>query len=284
MAESKASKDAERSWRTSLWGLAKWAALAYAAVALLVFLFQRRLQYFPDPDDPPLPPGDTYRGIERVDLAASDGVRLRAWHWPGTRSETIVLFHGNAGNRAHRIGWIERFHDQGYGAFLLDYRGYGGSGGSPTEEGLYLDGEAALTWLAARGPGPLIYFGESLGCGVAIEMALRRAPAKLILHAPYTSLADVGQRAYPFLPVKLLMLDRYDCMGKIGRVACPLLVIHGARDGVIPSVFGERLFRGAPEPKRWLLLPHAGHNDLPWADGYEEAVLEFLSIRSPVSG
>ncbi|MAE70158.1 MAG: alpha/beta hydrolase, partial [Gemmatimonadetes bacterium] len=162
------------------WRIIRSACLIYVTVAAIVYIFQRRLQYLPDSSDVPLPTVGRFEGLKEVELVTSDGVRVLGWYWPGTRPLTIVLFHGNAGHRGHRLDWMAGFHDRGFAAFLLDYRGYGGSGGSPTEEGLYLDATAAVEWLQEKSAGKLIYLGESIGCGVAVEMAVRKPPAALI--------------------------------------------------------------------------------------------------------
>jgi len=145
---------------------------------------------------------------------------------------------------------------------LLDYRGYGGSGGAPTEEGLVDDAEAAARWLEGRGAGKVAYFGESLGCGVAVALAARRPPAALILQSGADSLVHVAQRAYPVFPIGLLMKDRFDAAAQIASVPAPLLSIHGTEDELIPMAFGRALFDAAPGPKEWYPVEGAGHNDV----------------------
>ena len=125
---------------------------------------------------------------------------------------------------------------------LLDYRGYGGSEGSPSEQGFYLDGEATLRWLGERGIRDLVYFGESLGCAVAVEMAKRHPPLALILQSGFSSAMDVARQAYPYLPVRLLMKDRFDSKPKMAKIFCPILFIHGQRDSIIPSEAGSVTF------------------------------------------
>lgn len=252
------------------------AVLIYGALTAFAFFLQRQLQYFPDRSPVPLPAGERFRGLEEVELVTADGVRLAAWHWPGARPPTIVIFHGNAGHRGNRLPWMVQLHDLGFGVFCLDYRGYGGSGGAPTERGLFRDADATVAWLAARAPGALVYLGESLGCGVAVEMAVRHRPRSLILQSPYTSLVDVAKQRYFFLPVRLLMKDRFDTIDKIAEVTCPILMLHGARDGLVPPEIGERLFEAAPEPKRWVLIKGVGHNDMPVSPTYREAIRQHL--------
>ena len=260
------------------WRILRDLAALYVLFAIVVFLFQRRLQYFPDSSIVPTPAGEGFRGLETVSLTSPDGTRLVSWDWPGTRPVTIVIFHGNAGHRGHRLEWIEDLHRFGYGVFILDYRGYGGSEGSPTEQGLYADAEATVRWLKANNRNRLVYFGESLGCGVAVETALRIAPDAMILQSGFASAVDVARKAYPFLPVRWLMTDRYDSSLKIQQLHCPLLGIHGDRDTIIPDRFGKALFDMANEPKEWFSVAGANHNDLTWIGGkkYLETIDTFL--------
>jgi uncharacterized protein len=260
------------------WRAVRDLVVLYLVFAGLVYLFQRKLQYFPDAASVPLPHDPRYRGIATVNLTTADGLRLFAWHWPGRSTATLVVFHGNAGHRGHRLDWIEDLHNLGYGVFILDYRGYGGSQGSPTEEGLYRDGEAALGWLGKQGIRDLVYFGESLGCGVAVEMARRQPPLALILQSGFSSALDVARKAYPYLPVRLLMKDRFDSQAKMAQIRCPVLFIHGERDSIIPAKLGRALYEAANEPKTWFPIPGADHNDLPWMGGktYLDGIQEFL--------
>ena len=260
------------------WRLLRGLAVLYLVFAGLVYLFQRKLQYFPDPALVPLPHDPKYHGIETANLTTSDGLRLFAWHWPGRLPATLVIFHGNAGNRGDRLDWIEDLHGLGYGVFALDYRGYGGSEGSPTEEGFYRDGEAALRWLGEKGIRDLVYFGESLGCGVAVEMAERHPPVALILQSGFSSALEVARKAYPYLPVRLLMKDCFDSRQKMAKILCPVLFIHGERDSIIPLKLGRALYEAANEPKTWFPIPEADHNDLPWVGGktYLDGIQGFL--------
>ena len=241
-------------------------------------MFQRRLQYFPSRQPVRLPVGERFDRLEAVELQTDDSLTVHAWYWPGTRPMTLVIFHGNGGDRSHRLDWMEQFHRLGLGVFIVDYRGYGGSEGSPTEEGLYRDAEASIRWLEERDSGKLVFVGESLGSGVAVEMALRHPPAALIIQSGFSSAVDVARSVYWFLPVGLLMSDRFDSIRKIGDVTAPLLQIHGEADSVVPVEFGRRLFDAAAEPKVWLGIPGGDHNDGIWMGdkGNVEAVDSFL--------
>ena len=152
----------------------------------------------------------------------------------------------------------------GLAVLLFDYRGYGGNPGHPTEEGLAADARAALGYLAGRpevDPERVIYFGESLGAAVALRLATERPPAALVLRSPFASLAEVGRRHYPVLPVSLLLRDRYDSAALAGRLDAPLLVVAGGRDQIVPASHSRRLFEAAPQPKRLVVLDGADHND-----------------------
>ena len=161
---------------------------------------------------------------------------------------------------------------------IPDYRGYGGSKGSPTEDGLYKDAEATLAWLRGRGATNFVYYGESLGTGVAVEMARRQSPCGLVLQSGFPSATAVAQSVYPFVPVALLIKDSYDSASKMGEISCPVMMIHGDRDNIIPMKFGQALYDATPQPKEWLTIHGAGHNDLPWASGpeYLDGLEQFL--------
>lgn len=252
--------------------------IVYILVCVLAWVFQRGLIYFPDTTDPDIS-GDR-SGLQDVTLTASDGTKLRAWYWPVEDARgSVVLFHGNAGNRADRRFWMARARELGWNVLVPDYRGYGGSEGSPTESGLYLDGQASWEWLVANAPAPHVISGSSIGTGVAVEIAKRVQPAGLLLTAAPTSMPQVGQDAYPFLPVKLLMRDRFDNAAKIADVTCPVLMLHGEDDKIIAIDHGRALFAKANEPKTFVALPDVGHNDV-WGasgDAYWKAVKAFLA-------
>jgi pimeloyl-ACP methyl ester carboxylesterase len=251
---------------------------AWVVISALVYLFQRRLQYFPDRSEVIVPAGERYAGLTEVRPRTEDGVELRAWHWPGSRKTTLLFFHGNAGHRGHRLEWVERFHQLGWGIYLLDYRGYGGSDGSPTEEGLFKDADAARRSLGEQSTDKVIYIGESIGCSVAVDLASRQPPVALVLQSGAISVAEVAKAAYPILPVGLLMKDRFDSREKIAQLSGPVLSIHGDRDRIIPMRLGRELFDAATCEKEWYEVSGAGHNDLIWVGGrpYYERVHRFL--------
>ena len=224
-------------------------------------------------------------GGRDVVLDTEDGIRLGAWYLPaagGQQGPAVLVFNGNAGDRSLRAQLAAGLSRLGMSALLFDYRGYGGNPGRPSEDGLAADARAALTWLAAQpevDPDRIVYFGESLGAAVAVGLAVERPPAALVLRSPFTSLADVGRVHYPWLPVGRVLIDRYPSIDRIGSLSAPLLVIAGDRDDIVPESLSKRLYEAAPDPKRYLLVPGAGHNDPELIDGRRmlDEVGRFLS-------
>lgn len=253
------------------------AVLIYGGLLALMYLFQRSLMYFPDTTRY-VPAAAGLPRAEEVTLQSSDGEKLIAWHVAPRVDKPIVLyFQGNAGGlnlRVNRFSWLTA---DGTGLLALNYRGYGGSTGSPSEQGLIRDAQAAYDFARARYPAKrIVLFGESLGTGVAIALAAGNEIGALILDAPFTSAAAVGAAAYPFVPVRWLIKDSFRSDERIGRVSAPLLVLHGERDAVIPISFGERLFALAREPKRMARFALGGHVNLD-EHGAPQAVKEFLA-------
>jgi pimeloyl-ACP methyl ester carboxylesterase len=253
----------------------------YLGLTLLLFLFQARFIYFPIAAWAATPAriGLPY---ETVTLTTSDGVDLSAWFIPAPEARHVLLFfHGNAGNISHRLTSIEQFHQLGLAVFIIDYRGYGQSEGSPTEAGTYLDAEAAWRYLIEEQgfkPSQIILFGRSLGGAVATWLAQHRRPAALIIESTFTSVPDMAAAQFPFLPTRLLTRIRYDTYTRLPQVTCPVLVIHSPEDEIIPYSHGERLFAVAPAPKMFLKLK-GGHNDgfLLSGPAYEAGLQAFLT-------
>lgn len=236
-------------------------AVTYVAICAFIFAIQDRLIYFP-PKSYAITPADFGSPFEEVALAAEDGVVLAAWYLPhATPRATILFCHGNAENLAGVVPTLKTFHQRGYAVFAFDYRGYGRSGGAPSEIGTYRDAEAAWRYLAeTRGLAPetIVVFGRSLGGAVAIDLAGRHRPGALVAECTFTSLVDVGQREYPFLPVGLLCRHRYDSLKKVPHITCPKLFLHGTADELIPIENARRLFAAAAEPKEFIETP-GGH-------------------------
>lgn len=239
------------------------ALACYVGLVALMYVVQRALMYFPYAER--MAPADAdFPQAAEVELKTADGVRVFAWTVPPKPGRpVIVYFHGNGGSLAHRVLRFRRLVDDGTGLVALSYRGYGGSQGSPTEDGLIADGRAALDFARATYPdAKILLWGESLGTGVAVAIAAETDVAAVILEAPFTSAADVAFSAYPFIPVSLLMKDQFRSDGRIGKVRAPLLIMHGARDRVVPYRLGERLFALANEPKQFVRFADGGHEDL----------------------
>lgn len=252
-----------------------WVAAAMVATLALLWVFQRSLIYLPSQAVPGAPPG-----VEEVSFTTEDELTLRAWFLASDQSRgAVVVLNGNAGNRSHRLPLGEALAAAGYSVLLADYRGYGGNPGSPTEDGLALDARAALGYLEDRvGSDPVIFFGESLGAGVAIGLALEQPPDALILRSPFSSLPEIAAVHYWWLPSSLLLRDRYPNMARIGDIEAPLLVIVGSEDGIVPPDQSLALYEEANLPKQLVTVDGAGHNDVALLDGEEmiSGMVEFL--------
>lgn len=256
----------------------------YATLAAATAGFQRNLLYHPDPTRV-APSTLGLANVREIILERPDGVRLIAWYGKAAPGRpTLLYFHGNAGNLANRSERMRAYLGKGVGIFMLSYRGYGGSTGQPTESDNVADALAAYDALAESGVAgaDIVLYGESLGTGVAVQVALKRAVGGIVLDAPYTSIPDVGQRHYWYLPVQLLAIDRYETLDQIGRVTAPVLVIHGERDAITPVEMGRAVYRAAPEPKKIVTFPEAGHSDH-HEFGAFEVVLEWLAQLEPRS-
>lgn len=248
-----------------LWNLIILLALAYAALVALAYFFQTRLVYFPqigrEISATPLAHGLKF---EAVTLGTADGEELAAWWVPHERAAGVVLiFHGNAGNISHRLDYLTMLHRLGYASLIVDYRGYGQSTGSPSEEGTYRDAEAAWDWLTKnRGvsPGDIVLLGESLGGAVAVWLAARVTPRALVVASTFTSVPDLGSQVYPFLPVRLISRLSYNTRETIAAVKAPILIAHSRDDDIIPFAHGKALYDAAREPKQFLEM-RGGHND-----------------------
>ena len=195
-----------------------------------------------------------------------DGLRLAAWFMPGVGARvraSVLVLHGNGGNRANRADLATALTARGYSVLLTDYRGYGGNPGKPTEQGLAEDARAALAWLRSqRGVDPdgIVLFGESLGSAVAVALAAEVPVAALILRSPLTELRELARHHYPRVPAALLP-DHYPAIDQIASVQAPTLVIAGDRDTIVPLTVSARLYDAAPGPKRLVVIPGADHND-----------------------
>ena len=257
-------------------------AVAYVLLVGCVMVFEEHLIFVPSR----YPMGDWHPvGLqcEDVAFATQDGVRLHGWYCPVPRPRCVFLMaHGNAGNITHRVDRITSWQRLlNVSVFVFDYRGYGRSAGRPNEPGVYLDARAAYRWLTTDkgiAPDDVVFFGESLGTAVVLQLALEVPPRALILESPFTSAVDVGQQAFPWLPVRWIMRNRFASIEKIGQYHGPLLIIHGTQDTVIPFAMGQTLFARANEPKRFYAVAGADHNEVAVVGGrlYMQAMDNFL--------
>jgi hypothetical protein len=238
-------------------------ALLIGVVTGLLWAFQRQLIYLPDSSRVPAA-GDVIDGARDVTLHTEDGLELGAWFVPAEGARVAVLVApGNGGNRESRAGLAEELGRRGLAVLLLDYRGYGGNPGSPSEDGLAADADAAVEALDELGfpPERTIYFGESLGTGVVAALQVRRPPAGIVLRSPFPELADVAAHHYPFLPVRLLLRDRFPVVAHLSSSKVPVTVIYGDADSVIPPKFSARVADEAPSLVERVVIQGADHND-----------------------
>ena len=229
-------------------------------------------------------PADYGVPFEDVHFRAGDGVRLHGWYVepPGPHRPVVLWAHGNAGNISHRARNIALIHQElRAGVFLFDYRGFGRSEGRPGEAGLYEDARGAYAWLRRRMPPARIFaFGRSLGAAVMVRIVAEGAAARgLILESPFENLEAMGRTVFPFLPVSWFVSQEFDNVDYLPRVEMPVFILHGEADGIVPLTQGRRLFRLAHPPKRFFLIPGAGHNDTYLAGGepYWDAWRSFMA-------
>lgn len=271
--------------RTRLMSYLLWAIFAYVLFGGVLFGCQRSLLYHPNQV---IPDPHEY-GLENVTvekIKTDDGYSLLAWwHQPQSAdTPVIVYFHGNAGNLGHRAEKIRPYISAGYGVLIVSYRYNAGAGGSPSEAGLYADGRAAVAFVKNTGISSdrLVMYGESLGTAIAVKMATETEVRAVVLESPYSSIADVAQSHYWYVPAKFLLHDKFDAAANIGQINAPLFVIHGERDAIIPIKFSRALFAAAKAPKTSKFLAAAGHNNL-YEHGAAQYIQDFLEGLNPHS-
>jgi fermentation-respiration switch protein FrsA (DUF1100 family) len=253
------------------------AALGYLG-GLVVLFFAQRTFIFPIPQTVRTTPEAA--GLPEAEehfLTTADGENVIVWHVPAKPGHAVVIyFHGNGDFLAGLAGRFRDIAADGTGVVALSYRGYAGSSGRPSEQGLLLDAAAAYAFTSARyAADQIVVWGFSLGSGVAVALAAEQPVGRLILEAPYTSILDVAAAHFPLVPVRWLVRDQFRSDQRIARVTVPLLIMHGERDATIPISFGEQLFALAHEPKQFVRFPDGGHNDLD-NDGAIEAARHFI--------
>jgi fermentation-respiration switch protein FrsA (DUF1100 family) len=244
----------------------------YSIVVGLLTWQQRRFLYVPDTNPPDL----SAAGIpaaRAVTVHTADGLDLLTWQMPAADdTQPVVLYlHGNGGHIGYRARRLAQLNRLGWGLLLLEYRGYGGNAGNPTEPGLIADATAGYAALRASGvPAQrILLWGESLGSGIAVRLATEVEVGAVVLEAPYTSIAAIAQRRFPFVPVDWLLWDRFDLLGRIRSVQAPVLIMAGAQDTTVPPAMSQAVFEAANEPKVLWLAPNAGHNGLVEAGAFD---------------
>lgn len=256
----------------------------YVLLAIALYLFQERMIFLRgvpgrDLEATPRLLGLDYRDVR---LETADNVALHGWYVPADERRGVLLFlHGNAGNISHRLDSIAIFNSLGLDVLIIDYRGYGRSQGKPSEQGVYLDAEAAWRYLVedrSEDPATILVFGRSMGGAIAAWLSSRHEAAGLIIESCFTSALDMAQQLYPFMPVRLLARIRFPAAEFVARSRNPVLVVHSSHDEIIPFAMGQSLFATAPEPKRFLAIS-GDHNSgfLIDRDRYHAGLAGFIS-------
>ena len=234
--------------------------IIYLTIVFFLYFFQRNLLYHPTENNYS---GDKLKvSIEKIKIKTKDDFELLSWfHKKNTRYKTILFLHGNAGNLENRIHKINHFKDMKVNFLIISWRGFSGNKGKPTEQGLYEDANSAIRWLKTKGfdEKDIVIYGESLGTGVTIEIAQNKNFAGVILESPFTSMIDAGKNKYPFFPIKLLLKDKYESSKKIKKINCPILIMHGKNDTIVPFYMGKKIYELANEPKYYYFSDYDDH-------------------------
>ena len=225
--------------------------IAYVVVAIFIYFYQRNLLYHPSENN--YQNDKIQFNYKEVNINVENDIKLKSWFIEKdlVKFKTLLIFHGNAGDLSNRIYKLNELYKLEINILLISWRGFSGNNGSPTEKNLYKDAEAAIKWLNQRkiSNNQIILYGESLGTGVAVEMAKRKSFNSVILESPFTSIENSAKIYYPYLPIKLLLKDRYDSINKIKMINSPILIMHGKKDDVVPFSMGKELLDRANNPK-----------------------------------
>lgn len=257
---------------------------AYAIAAGYLYFYQRHIIYLPTKEAVEHPSFYGMTGTEDITLITPDHITISAWfHTAPTGGKTVVYFQGNNGNIRYRSAKLQAFIDHGFGIMAVSYRGYGNSEGSPSEDGLYTDARTAIDYLySAKNIAyeDMVFYGESLGTGVAVQMATEFPAHALVLESPYTSLADIAHMRYPYIPAHWLLKDKFESLAKIGTVFSPVMVMHGYLDTVIPLDHSKKLLEFAPYYKMGIFFKNYNHTNLDFGVLAEKT--KYFSDKAPV--
>ena len=248
----------------------------YVLLLAIMFFFQRSFLYHPSTDNYLKDQGlNEPFEIEKVKITTGDNIELKAWFYNKDleKFKTILFFHGNAGSLENRTYKLNHFKDLNVNFLIIAWRGFSGNGGKPNESGLYEDAKSAIKCLNLNGVSEenIILYGESLGTGVAVEVAQNKNFAGVILESPYTSMINMGKKYYPFFPVRLLLKDKFESYKKIKKISVPILVIHGKMDKIVPFAMGKKMYELANEPKFFYFQEYGDH-----MVDYDEKLLSVL--------
>ena len=225
--------------------------VAYLVALVFIYFYQRNLLYHPSENN--YQNDEIQFDYEEVNIEVENEIKLKSWliNKDFKKLKTLLIFHGNAGDLSNRIYKLNELNKLEINILLISWRGFSGNKGSPTEKNLYKDAEAAIKWLNKKNVSnnQIILYGESLGTGVAVEMAKKNDFNSIILESPFTSIENSAKIYYPYLPVRYLLKDRYDSISKIKMVKSPIMIMHGEKDDVVPFSMGKKLFEKANNPK-----------------------------------
>lgn len=265
--------------------------IAYGGLCVFLYVFQGRFVYFPAAELAATP-ADIGLQYEDITLTTRDGTGVHGWFVPADRARGVVLFlHGNAGNISHRLESLETLHELHLSTFIIDYHGYGQSGGKPSEQGTYMDAEAAWDYLTGERGIPareIIVFGRSLGGAVASWLVARHTPGAAIIESTFTSMPDIAAHTYPLLPARWLAHYKYPVLENLRRAQCPVLIVHSPDDALIPIQHGRRLYEVVPGEKAFLEIAGTHNNGFvatgeDYAQGIDEFLQQTLAHQAPNS-
>ena len=245
----------------------------YLLILLFMYIFQRTFMYHPNVKN--TDSTTVQFKYKEVYIESEKDIKLKSWHsYLNPNKKTILFFHGNAGELGARTYKLNKFNDLDLNFLIISWRGFSGNNGKPTEQGLYKDAQKAVEWLEKKGINKkdIILYGESLGTGIAVELATKNEYSGIILESPYTSMIDMGKRFYPFLPISILQKDKYNSLKKLSMIKSPILVLHGKSDKLVPFYMGKKIYDAANEPKYYYFPEFDNHMMT-----YDQDMLKILS-------